>query len=764
MVSSNNSSSVATEEPVTNFILTEKGNKNVPHNDRVTAQDERRYEDQPKVQPEQAEKDTSQSRQEESETVQAQHEQEEYEESSRKQVEDVTAKQQPVQEEGPAEKRSNSSDNGFANRSSPINEAAVDEDDNKSEFLFKKKDVKKPRAQSIQSVLSTASLKSLKHQYINNPPNFSRNASIVSNGDGIRNIQPGGALTNNNNNSTNNLISSMKNSKNFQSFIQAPVLSSISNLKNDNIEIGQQLPFNDNGNRLDSSKSTDSQTQTQTNVNETNSDDYYDDHDTILQQQKLTINALKKLSLSPMPIINQETRKPAEKKATTQEQRPEAPTRKSSQPYQPAEVDLSSFASLTRQKGSNLSINTENLNLTSNPPSASSNIRSATDTLPGANLIGSMSSTASNSMNLALNKNAPPPSPSSASKTTSLNQRQNSNTPKRNQPSAVLQEAHDQATINYHNEVRQNHINNFRPLLSGKHSAAVVPPSDMNPRQQQHPQPLLDSRDKHLQQIKGFRNPMYIPAVLRLTQNQIDAPHPESSLPENYPSGNGEEANLGNRETRSSSRDSLRSIESNKSNESMPSSPLVSPPLVTTGPYKLYNKRKYDEISRSAPTRKHWLKDESVVKCGIASCPKYFNFFERRHHCRKCGGIYCKEHTSHNLYINHLAQFTTGGRGTLSKVCDYCIAEYNEFMKQEFGVDLNSSSHDLHKETFSAEDYVEPEVKKDVEPTNGDRLTKLPVRSNMNLHSEIKSGSNITDNKSEQLVGSVPANWSWSSF
>ena len=52
---------------------------------------------------------------------------------------------------------------------------------------------------------------------------------------------------------------------------------------------------------------------------------------------------------------------------------------------------------------------------------------------------------------------------------------------------------------------------------------------------------------------------------------------------------------------------------------------------------------------------------------------------------------FCKQHTSHSLYINHLAQFTTGGRGTLSKVCDNCIEEYNQFIAKEFGVNVHST-------------------------------------------------------------------------
>ena len=65
------------------------------------------------------------------------------------------------------------------------------------------------------------------------------------------------------------------------------------------------------------------------------------DEDNIAQQQNLTLKALKKLSLSPRPVTN-----PDDISIASEE---EAKSKLVKEPYQPAEVDLSSFASLTRQ-------------------------------------------------------------------------------------------------------------------------------------------------------------------------------------------------------------------------------------------------------------------------------------------------------------------------------------------------------------------------------------------------------------------------------
>lgn len=523
------------------------------------------------------------------------------------------------------------------------------EDDEKLEYSgdlqFKKKDLRKSRTHLFQSVLSTASLKLLKQQYASGT------------------IQPL------HRNSSNVGVNNQNNLKNFQSFIQAPVLSSVTNLREDDVEIGQQLPFDD---RDDMEERTPVETFT-TAV--TQDDDIYRE-ETMLQQQKLTLNALKKLSLSLAPIIRSDADEDVPRQLTTKLLNGRADYSRIATPYQPAQVDLSSFSSLTRQS--------KHIPDMASPP-----------------------------------------------------------------VSGVAQNVTKEPERDYHVAQRhnvQNHetVCEEQPPQVPPHfnlAFPVVPPLDMNVRNRkvsiQHEHVPNASKlalpDKKLQQIKGFRNPMYVPAVLRRTLEESEAVAPVTSGldPESY-----FEQPVGSTNLESSS-NSIRSVDLNFSGESVVS------PASQAGPFTLH-KKQYEHILRGAPSRKHWLKDESVALCGITLCRKHFNFFERRHHCRKCGGIFCKEHTSHYLYINHLAQFTTGGRGTLSRVCDNCIEEYNEFMKQEFGVSCHTprSRESLPTKPKSVDFRKE--------------IFKIKPAMATNNQSE--------DKGIDQLAGSVPANWSWSSF
>ncbi|KAK6457706.1 Zn finger protein [Scheffersomyces xylosifermentans] len=752
-----------------------------------------------------------------------------------------------------------------------------------SDLTFKKKDVRKSRTTSFQSVLSTASLKSLKQQVIMNnanPSNGTRSASISHN------------------NSNSNMINSSTTSRNFQSFIQAPVLSSVTNLKSDDdIEIGQQLPFDStttsremSSDKLDSHNVDDRQTQ----VHETLAADEEDDQDIILQQQKLTLNALKKLSLSPMPISltdNNLTRKPLNRKASIpMEGKAEsnvdkevrgAPDSSSTatsstsskpkkEPYQPAEVDLSSFASLTRQpkivekfpspvvENSGIISNSENGGLNSNvgrnndgngekngneveDNNATNSYNNSTNGLSNKSSFNDIKVSRKSSLpSLPEGRRIETPTHEATPIQRSqqgVNQKpaiqaQNQVHAQQSQHQQLQQQLNQQ---NYNPQPQQYHQfeqipqQQFQQQLNQQSTqrvpTAVVPPQHMNSRRIPHPNTIPQSQlpphsqdsppnnsnivnpraNRHLQQIKGFRSPMYVPAVLRMTlKNGVSptisasgsnptSPNELSTSPKNGGHYEQDHLNLNdsssqrNGNTRSSSRDSVRSVDSSVSIESTNSSSGATQFLGFLGKHG-----SEDYIFKAPPTRKHWLKDESVLKCGMPGCDKQFNFFERRHHCRKCGGIYCKEHTSHYLYINHLAQFTTGGRGTLSKVCDVCISEYNEFIQHEFGVSISQSNSQKGNNSISSKanisvggtgiDRKNIETGADVNAnSNGEsvvhpligKTSRTPSATNSQYlrsgHSEVAKhlivgNEERRESRSEQLVGSVPANWSWSSF
>ncbi|TIB10318.1 hypothetical protein E3P88_02940 [Wallemia ichthyophaga] len=41
-----------------------------------------------------------------------------------------------------------------------------------------------------------------------------------------------------------------------------------------------------------------------------------------------------------------------------------------------------------------------------------------------------------------------------------------------------------------------------------------------------------------------------------------------------------------------------------------------------------------------------WKPDNDSLECDMVTCSTTFNLLERRHHCRKCGGVFCNPHSS----------------------------------------------------------------------------------------------------------------------
>ncbi|KAL5115702.1 hypothetical protein ACEQ8H_006414 [Pleosporales sp. CAS-2024a] len=69
--------------------------------------------------------------------------------------------------------------------------------------------------------------------------------------------------------------------------------------------------------------------------------------------------------------------------------------------------------------------------------------------------------------------------------------------------------------------------------------------------------------------------------------------------------------------------------------------------------------------------------DSSTLVCSASSCQEPFGFFQRRHHCRKCGGIFCWKHSSNQVRLDELARFHPDG--ALHRACDRCHGSFREW-------------------------------------------------------------------------------------
>ncbi|KAI5805606.1 hypothetical protein DFH27DRAFT_461067, partial [Peziza echinospora] len=137
------------------------------------------------------------------------------------------------------------------------------------------------------------------------------------------------------------------------------------------------------------------------------------------------------------------------------------------------------------------------------------------------------------------------------------------------------------------------------------------------------------------------------------------------------------------------------------------------------------------------PNRDHWKNDSLSTTCDLPQCAKNFTLFERRHHCRKCGQIFCASHTSHYVRLDQDCEFNP--QGTMSRTCDGCFDEYKRLVAQRRASSASTST------TSSS--------------SGGSTVPSSPI-----VNKGIKGTDAFGTKTSASYVGSVPRDWSWSTF
>ncbi|KAL2137196.1 hypothetical protein VTI74DRAFT_7743 [Chaetomium olivicolor] len=148
-----------------------------------------------------------------------------------------------------------------------------------------------------------------------------------------------------------------------------------------------------------------------------------------------------------------------------------------------------------------------------------------------------------------------------------------------------------------------------------------------------------------------------------------------------------------------------------------------------------------------APTRKHWKPDQESTMCDHATCKRYFSYFTRRHHCRKCGNIFCDQHSAFEIPLDQDANFNP--RGVPSRACGHCYAQFKEWRSlaiggsQAAGAGGNVSPDGS---THPAQGLDTPTTPVSTSPTAAGALSGMPMHG----HPEV--------------AHSVPRDWNWSTF
>ncbi|KAJ3506928.1 hypothetical protein NM208_g16022 [Fusarium decemcellulare] len=92
------------------------------------------------------------------------------------------------------------------------------------------------------------------------------------------------------------------------------------------------------------------------------------------------------------------------------------------------------------------------------------------------------------------------------------------------------------------------------------------------------------------------------------------------------------------------------------------------------------------------PTRKHWKPDSESSVCDDPTCKRTFSYFTRRHHCRKCGNIFCDFHSTFAVPLDQDAKFNP--RAAPSRTCRHCFEEFKSWYSRNSSRASSAASSD----------------------------------------------------------------------
>lgn len=134
--------------------------------------------------------------------------------------------------------------------------------------------------------------------------------------------------------------------------------------------------------------------------------------------------------------------------------------------------------------------------------------------------------------------------------------------------------------------------------------------------------------------------------------------------------------------------------------------------------------------------------DSASSMCDVTACTSSFSLFTRRHHCRRCGDIFCDTHSSTAIPLDQNAEFHPAG--TYVRACDFCFKKFQDWEHAR----SRSNSEDSTAEQEIASEPATPTI------ACGKKLGGVG-----GLKGVFGKGG-----VAESLGQSVPRDWNWSTF
>ena len=201
-------------------------------------------------------------------------------------------------------------------------------------------------------------------------------------------------------------------------------------------------------------------------------------------------------------------------------------------------------------------------------------------------------------------------------------------------------------------------------------------PSNNSPQSPRH---ALTAGPPHLafqsRQLRPPKSPLYVPAVLRPTE---PPPSRVSSPPKNA-------SRLGAAPPLTPPSSAGNSFSHEPPNQRPPNDDdNVLRRILGDGPERSghitrivtdeWNDDSALEDVTGLPTKDHWKPDGASSSCNAPRCDQPFTFLNRRHHCRRCGNIFCGEHSANMVPLDQHARFHPDG--ALARACECCWGDF----------------------------------------------------------------------------------------
>ena len=137
----------------------------------------------------------------------------------------------------------------------------------------------------------------------------------------------------------------------------------------------------------------------------------------------------------------------------------------------------------------------------------------------------------------------------------------------------------------------------------------------------------------------------------------------------------------------------------------------------------------------SQPTKEHWKPDPESSVCDDPTCKRNFGTFVRRHHCRRCGNIFCDSHSNFVVPLDQDANFNP--RATPSRTCNHCFDQFRAWHSRN----SSQSSSDTSSGAAGGAD------------ASGSTTPTAAVAA---------GGKKVAS--TAEIAASVPRDWNWSTF